>query len=102
MYSRCYTPEDIQFPNYGGRGIDNHGPYSPSNCRYVERKINDRNRRTNVYYEFMGKLRTCPEILEIYNPHKLKVRAFQFRLKKGFPMMEALNTPYMRKRIGQQ
>lgn len=78
MGYRCYNPNHSNYKNYGGRGvtvcdewrkgfsqfrewaiplwgpglqidrIDNDGNYEPANCRFVTRKENCRNKRTNV------------------------------------------------------
>lgn len=74
---RCEDPKDPAYANYGGRGItvseawhdirqffadmepswhkgleldriDNEGPYSKENCRWVTHMDNNRNKRTNV------------------------------------------------------
>ncbi|MBP3063694.1 hypothetical protein SAMN05216576_1067 [Ectopseudomonas chengduensis] len=77
MRLRCTKPTHAAYANYGGRGItvcdrwlndpaafiadmglkpspkheidriDNQGNYEPSNCRWVTRSANDRNRRNN-------------------------------------------------------
>lgn len=75
MISRCYNPKDTSYPNYGARGIsvcaqwmwfnnflkdigvkpspihqidrvNNDGNYEPGNCRWVEPKVNCRNKRS--------------------------------------------------------
>jgi hypothetical protein len=44
--------------------IDNEGPYSLKNCRWVTRKIQARNTRTNRFVIFQGKRMTLIEAAE--------------------------------------
>lgn len=90
MLGRCLNPSNLQYPDYGGRGItlcdrwrlfenfyedmgdapfkgasidrkDNEKGYSKENCRWATRTEQNNNQRTNVRYAFNGKVLTLPE-----------------------------------------
>ena len=91
MLQRCENPNNIAFKNYGARGIkvcdewhtfinfnewaknsgyqedltidriDTNGDYEPSNCRWVNRYIQNSNTRRNHYIEFNGKRQTISQ-----------------------------------------
>lgn len=91
MLRRCTDQKVKCFSNYGGRGIkvcsewsvfltfcewalangyregleidrkDNSGNYEPTNCRWVTRKVNARNRRNNLTLEAFGEKKTLVE-----------------------------------------
>ena len=91
MKARCYNAKTTGFQYWGGRGIkvcerwvgsfrnflldmgrkpspkhsidriNNDGDYEPSNCRWVERKVQNRNRRGRRYLTFQGKTLTFAE-----------------------------------------
>jgi len=94
MLQRCENPNNPEYKNYGGRGItvcdewhdaqvfinwalasgwqkglqidriDNNGSYEPSNCRWVTRKENSRNKRNNRLITFDDKTQTMAEWAE--------------------------------------
>ena len=89
MRQRCTNRRSPDFKNYGGRGIsycrrwevfeafiadmgtpeprmtldriDNSRDYSPENCRWVSRAVQNLNKRNCVRYEFDGKSQTLAE-----------------------------------------
>lgn len=96
MKQRCYDPKDVQFKDYGGRGItvcerwlnsvtdffadmgeppsgksidriNNNGNYEPNNCRWATHKEQQRNRRNNVVVTVSGKTGCLVELAEHFN-----------------------------------
>lgn len=95
MINRCNNSKDISFKNYGMRGIkvceewldfrnfekwslqnnfndnleldriDSNGNYEPSNCRFITRLENSRNRRITLKYQYKGKRTTLKEIADL-------------------------------------
>lgn len=117
MKNRCKRPESINFKNYGGRGIsycekwekfepfykwaisngykdgleidriDNDGDYCPENCRWVTRKENCKNRRSNILYR--DKILSDWAKERRINRKTLSDRIFRY----GWSWEKALNTP---------
>lgn len=84
MLERCYSHNDINYKNYGGRGIvvcnrwresfenffedmgmkptikhsiereDTDGNYEPSNCKWATKLEQNRNRRRHAWFEYEG------------------------------------------------
>lgn len=120
MRLRCTVPTNRAYANYGGRGItvcerwldspenfiadmgpkpspaheldreDNEKGYSPENCRWVTRTVNDRNRRSNVMIEFRGETRAMVEWCEMLNIPQDTAR---YRMKNGWTIEDALTKP---------
>jgi len=122
MLQRCTNPNNAAYSDYGGRGItvckrwrsftlfiEDIGPrpagfcierinnalgYCPTNCRWASRAENNRNKRNNIFLTFAGvtltakdwSLRSC-----------VSYRAFHKRIKRGWPLAKALNTPSLSK-----
>lgn len=89
VLSRCRTPSASGYANYGGRGIsvcerwmsfenffadmgecpdggsidriDTNGNYEPGNCRWADRKTQNRNQRDIPRYEFDGQKKCIAE-----------------------------------------
>lgn len=107
MINRCDNPKDVNYYNYGQRGIkvceswhklenfindmypsyvkgltldrlNNNGNYEFSNCNWVTRKQNNNNRRSNVKIEYKGVTRNIIQWAEHLN---MSSSAFTFRLK---------------------
>lgn len=71
--------------------IDNNGNYEPSNCRWVNAKIQGRNTRSNRLFTYNGETHCIVEWAEMYNIkyHTLKKRLNSY----GWSIGKALNTP---------
>ena len=110
MKSRCYSPNNLFFHNYGGRGItvcdrwrfsfenfladmgplptpkhtidkiDNDKGYGPDNCRWVTRKENNNNRRDNRRFDFPDGNMTISEAAEKYGVGR---KNLQYRLTRA-------------------
>ena len=117
MIARCTNPKSRGYADYGGRGItvceawlgsfeafyrdmspgyepglqmdrrDNDGPYAPSNCRWVTRSQNGRNKRNSRIVEFAGQRRCVAEWAELLGMSPTTLRN---RLDSGWPVARAL------------
>jgi hypothetical protein len=97
MKSRVNNPNNINYPNYGGRGIgmcedwnefvnfskwanengyseelfidriDNDGDYEPENCHWVTRVVNANNKRNSRFVEYNGETKTVAQWSRIVN-----------------------------------
>lgn len=121
MRRRCYEVTNPKYKDYGGRGIvvceewkddfnnfylwsmshgykdnltidriDVNGNYEPSNCRWATNKEQANNRRSNKLYSYKGKTQN---ISQWANEFKIPYHKLHERLKKGWNIDKALNTP---------
>lgn len=70
--------------------IDNDGPYSPDNCRYVTLKENNQNRRSSKWYTINGETKNLQQWCDFYN---IKRSTVVTRLENGWPIEKALSEP---------
>jgi hypothetical protein len=122
MWQRCTNPKQINYADYGGRGIkvcdrwksfdafmidmppregnksldriDNNGDYTPTNCKWSTQKEQCRNKRNNVLYIVDGEMLTAVEIAENNN---MKYQTLYSRLRSGMAIDIAIKKPVARK-----
>lgn len=70
--------------------IDNNQGYSPDNCRWTNRKVQQRNRRNNVYITYQGKTQTLVEWCEELD---LKYKTINGRIQSGWDKVRAITEP---------
>lgn len=120
MRLRCHEPANPAYKDYGARGItvcdrwcdspatfladmglkpspeheldrrDNDKGYSPENCRWVTRSVNDRNRRSNRMVEYLGETHALAHWCERFNIARDTAGK---RLDAGWTPEEAFTTP---------
>jgi hypothetical protein len=130
MRLRCLVPTNAAYADYGGRGItvcdrwkdspenfladmgpkpspkheldriDNDRGYEPSNCRWVTRSENDRNRRSTVWVTFDGERRRWADLCEQFG---VAGDTAKWRMKNlGWSAERTFRTPVGRKRSKRQ
>lgn len=85
----------VTLPRYDEAGLDldredNLRGYEPGNLRMVERKVNCRNRRSNVLLECFGERLTLPEIRERFTPLWRSLNSLQHHIDRGFTVEEVV------------
>lgn len=118
MKNRCLNPAAIDYPRYGGRGIvicdrwlhsfenfladmglrpdglqldriDNEGNYEPTNCRWISKRGNARNRSSNVLLTVDGVTKTATE----WGEETGLGETILSRISRGWSHERAVRTP---------
>ncbi len=117
MRQRCNNPKHILYPYYGGRGIkitkdwdefinfyndmgksplkseldrkEVNGDYSKENCRWVDKKTQQRNQRRTIYLTFNGETKRLTEWADELKMNPDRIRK---RLYRGKSIERALST----------
>lgn len=116
MRDRCRNPKNRQWNDYGGRGIsicerwncfktfvadmgerpagysldriDNNGHYSPDNCRWADKKTQQRNQRRAVYVAIEG---VSYRAIELADASGIKTDIIVKRAGRGLPLSMVLS-----------
>lgn len=67
--------------------IDVNGDYEPNNCRWVDWKIQQNNRRDNIHIQYNGENKT---VYEWANEFNIKYCTLWWRIKNGWSIEDAL------------
>jgi len=71
--------------------IDNDGNYCPENCKWIQRPLQARNRRTTMYVDYNGERMSLAEACELANvPYK---QTWERIKRLGWPAEKALSIP---------
>lgn len=126
MKNRCLNPNTAGYMNYGGRGIkvcdewlddfmsfynwamengysdklsidriDVNGNYEPSNCRWATEKEQSNNTRRTVFVTYNNEEKPISYWASQFG---IKPKTIKNRLKNGWSVEEALNTPVGKKK----
>lgn len=124
MKSRCYTVNNLSYPNYGGRGIrvceewfnyanfkswaekhgyrsdltidriDVDGNYYPENCRWCSRIDQANNKRSNHFITAFGDTKTLAQ-WELDERCNCNPAQISYRVKRGWTPENAISVPVM-------
>ena len=127
IISRCHNSRSERYKDYGGRGItvcarwqdvskfhedmlatykpgltidriDNNSGYSPENCRWATREIQQRNRRNNIWVEMEGQLLVLKDwCTKLDIPYSM---VYHRVTKMGWTPERAISTPSRTARLG--
>lgn len=76
--------------------INNNGNYEPSNCRFVDSKIQNRNKNNNRLLEIFGEIKCATDWIEDSRSAICNYATFIDRLNNGWEPERALTTPKTR------
>lgn len=72
--------------------INTDGNYEPKNCRWITMHEQCLNRKSNVYLEYRGEIKTISEWAETLNMNR---HLIDDRLKRGWTVDDTLSLPKM-------
>lgn len=124
--TRCLNEKHVTFANYGGRGItlcdewkasfasfirdmgpanggtiervDNNRGYEPSNCKWIPKGEQSRNRRSNIVIEWKGESMLLTDIARKENVNYLSMRQYWKggkTLEEAVSILQQANRPYI-------
>ena len=73
--------------------IDVNGIYEPSNCRWVSRAVQNRNKRNTKYFTIDGETKPIAEWADIYG---ISVNRVFSRISRGWDTLDAIQRPLRR------
>ncbi|WP_052263146.1 hypothetical protein [Clostridium tyrobutyricum] len=128
MLSRCKNKKCVNYKSYGAKGvrvtkewnnfipfknwalsasykkglsidrIDPYGNYEPSNCRWVTRKMQDRNKRNSLFVEIKG---TKIDLQDLSEQSNLSYSLLKYRYHLGIKNENILIPPQRGKKLEQ-